>query len=1075
MMASLIGWSTRFRLLVLVVAAGLVLLGATQLRKMPVDTVPEYSPTYVELQTEALGLSPEEVEQLITVPLEGDLLNGVPGIETIRSQSVASLSSIVMVFEPGTDLLQARQLVAERLTLARALPFLSLSKPPTMVQPVGSTSRVMMVGLRSDQLSLLDLSLLARWTIRPRLLGIPGVANVAVWGQREQQLQVQVDPAKLRRHDVTLNQVLRTAGNAQVVSPLTFLEASHPGSTGFLDTPNQRLQIRHVLPIANPEGLAQVPVEGVPGGRTVLGDVATVKTDHQPLIGDAVVAGGQGLLLVVEKLPGANTLQVTRDVESALQELAPGLQNVAIDTSAFRPASTIERVIDDLRIVLVAAAALIALAFLAFIFQWRAVVVALVSIAMSLIVAALVLDWRGETMNALTLAGLIVALGVVVDDAVLGVEPWWRGRRTRAAGVAPAEDGDAADADARRTTVYAACILLLVVAPVFFLGGMYGSLFRPLVLSYGLALIASLLTACTVTPALASLLLPEHRSVVDETVRTSRSSPVAGRVVRGHDALLGRAVRRPLPVLVGFAVVVVAAAAAIPQFTSSLLPSFKERDLLIRFDGAPGTSNPEMNRIAARVGEELRAIPGVHQVSAQVGRAVLADQVSGINSSRLWVSLDPDADYQRTVRAVREVAGGVPGLRGTTVSYSQQRLDDVEDLYAQKGADITPRGRAAEGTMVVRLYGKDFQVMAGKAAEVERAIAAIPGVHATTVERQPTEPAIEVKIDLAAAERYGITPGDIRRDAALLVSGLVVGSLFEEQKVFDVLVVGTPEAHRSLSDIRKLPITTPRNGRIPLSSVADVSVKPMLQTIEREGVSRRIDIAASIGGRDRGAIAADVEKALRPISFPQEYRAVVLAGSSQWATVQTWAIGLALTSLLGIFLLLQAAFGSWRLALVVLVTVPLALSGALIAAVIDSRTFSLGTMAGLLAVLGIALRHAMLLVTAYRTLGQGRETAVDADLVLRGARARVAPVLLSVSAVALAMLPLIVPGADPVDGLLAPLAITVLGGLVSTTAFAVLVLPLLYLHLAPRTVAPRDELGLEPSYHPAGAPAASGD
>ena len=515
MTGSLMGWSARFRLLVLVVAAGVVLVGATQLRKMPVDTMPEFSPTYVELQTEALGLSPEEVEQLITVPLEGDLLNGVPGIETIRSQSVAGLSSIVMVFEPGTDLLQARQLVAERLTLARALPFLSLSKPPTMVQPVGSTSRVVMVGLRSDQLPLLDLSLLARWTIRPRLLGVPGVANVAIWGQREQQLQVQVDPVRLRQQKVTLAQVLRTAGNAQIVSPLTFLEASNPGSTGFLDTPNQRLQIRHVLPIANPEGLSQVPVDGVPGGRVVLGDVATVKTDHQPLIGDAVVAGGPGLLMVVEKLPGANTLQVTRDVEAALQELAPGLRNVAIDSSAFRPASSIERAIDDLKLAFIVAGALIALAFLAFILQWRAVVVALVSMAFSLLAAVLVLDWRGETMNALTLAGLIVALGIVVDDAALGVEPWWRRRRARDAAMADA--GDATDAGARRTTIYAACILLLAVTPVYFLGGMYGSLYQPLVLSYGLALIASLVTAYTVTSALGSLLLQERRSLGEET------------------------------------------------------------------------------------------------------------------------------------------------------------------------------------------------------------------------------------------------------------------------------------------------------------------------------------------------------------------------------------------------------------------------------------------------------------------------------------------------------------------------------------------------------------------------------
>ncbi|MGH8937732.1 MAG: efflux RND transporter permease subunit, partial [Actinomycetes bacterium] len=307
-------WLTRgalqFRLLVLAVAAGVLGIGLVQLRGAPVDVLPEYTPPYAEVQTEALGLSADEVEQLITVPLEADLLNGVEGIDVIRSQSVPGLSSIVMVFEDGTDIYQARQLIEERLTQAHALP--NVSKPPELLQPLSSSNRVLMIGLDSDKLTPIEQSVIARWTMRPRLLGVPGVANVSTWGMREQQLQVQVDPAVLQEKGVTLGQVVSSAGNAQVVSPLTFLEASTPGTGGFVETPQQRLQVRHILEkIADPAELGKVPVEGT-GGKLLLSDVANIVIDHQPLIGDAVVNDGRGLLLIVEKFPDANSLEVTR-------------------------------------------------------------------------------------------------------------------------------------------------------------------------------------------------------------------------------------------------------------------------------------------------------------------------------------------------------------------------------------------------------------------------------------------------------------------------------------------------------------------------------------------------------------------------------------------------------------------------------------------------------------------------------------------------------------------------------------------------------------------------------------------
>ena len=375
-MTSLLSGVIRIRLLILAAALGVLAVGIVQLRETPVDVLPEFTPPYAEIQTEALGLSAEEVEQLITVPLEADLLNGVQGVEVIRSESVPGLSSIVLVFERGTDVYQARQLVEERLTQAHALP--NVSKPPTLLQPLSSSNRVLLIGLSSTEFTPIEQSVIARWTVRPRLMGVPGVANIAIWGMRDQQLQVQIDPKRLRERKVTLSQVINTAGNAQVVSPLTFLEASTPGTGGFIETPQQRLQVRHLLEkIADPAELSRVPVEGA---DLQLGDVADIKVDHQPLIGDAVVGVEPGLILVVEKFPGISTPEVTADVEQALDTLRPGLTGITTDTGLFRPSDYVQEALDNAGLAILLGGLLLLAGLLAMRFHWRAVVVIVVTV-----------------------------------------------------------------------------------------------------------------------------------------------------------------------------------------------------------------------------------------------------------------------------------------------------------------------------------------------------------------------------------------------------------------------------------------------------------------------------------------------------------------------------------------------------------------------------------------------------------------------------------------------------------------------------------------------------------------------
>lgn len=1033
--------SLRFRVLVALIAAAVLGVGIAQLRDTPVDVLPEFSPPHVEVHTEALGLSAPEVEQLITVPLEEGLLNGVAGIDTIRSESVPGLSSVVLTFAPGTDLLDARQLVQERLTRAHILP--NVSKPPVMLQPLSSTNRVMMVGLSSRDVSLIDMSVLARWTIRPRLLGVSGVANVAIWGQREFQMQVQVQPERLRARGVSLAQVLRTAGNAQIVSPLSFLEASTPGGGGFIESPNQRLQVQHILPIARPEGLAQVPIEGVEAGGLKLGDVSRIVTDHQPLIGDAVINEGPGLLLVVEKLPGANTLEVSRKVEEALAGLQPGLVGIEVDSTIFRPATFIEKAIDNLTLTAIISAVLLALVLAAFLLAWRAVAVALVSIVLSLVTAALALHLLGESLNSLALAGLALAVVVVVDEVVIGVENTWRRlRQDREAGAERSMEATVLESalEVRGPLVFATLIVLLSVTPILFLAGRPDAFFEPLVLSYLLAVVAAMVVALTVTPALSLLLL-------QRAPRQRGDSPVGRWLTPHYGALLSRLTRAPGAVFVAAGVIALGGLVAMTGLGQPSLPSFKERQLLVSIEGGPGTSRPEMSRISARISQELNSIKGVSNVGAHVGRAIGADQIVGINSGALWVTIDDGADYDATVRAVREAIDGYPGLRREVMTYSAETIRNIATIDDGSGRSVGDGVidvlTGADEALVVRIYGTDLAVLRRKADEVRQLLADVDGVVDPQVEAQVDEPAFEIEPDLAAIGRVGIKPGDVRRAAATLVSGVVVGSLFEEQKVFDVIVVGAPGTRHSPSSIRQLPIDTPSGEQVLLGDVADVRVSPSPTVIRRDAASRRIDVSAGVSGRGLGAVRRDVERRLADVAFPQEYHTEVL-GEAHDGSAGNRLLILGIAAAIGVFLLLQAAIGSWFLAGLLFLALPLSVVGALIAALIAGGDLSLGALAGFFAVYALAARHSLLLVTHYQRLEREEGEPSGPGLLARGARERLLPTLTSTAAIAIASLPFVVIGSIAGLEILHPMAVVILGGLVTSTLLTLLVVPALY-------------------------------
>lgn len=1025
MMRWIVGSCLKFRLIVVPVAVVLLVVGITQLRKAPVDVLPEFTAPAVEVQTEALGLSAPEVEQLITVPMEQDLLNGVMGVNTIRSHSVPGLSDITMIFERGTSVLQARQLVQERLTQAFALP--NVSKTPQMLQPMSSTSRVMMIGLSSKKLSPIELSVLARWTVRPRLMGLKGVANVAIWGFRDRQLMVHVDPARMAARHVSLNRVLRTTGNAQIVSPLTFVEASTPGTGGFIDGPNQRLSVRHIVPFGKPANLAQVPIEGT-RGRLRLGDVATVTEDHQPLIGDAAVGDHHGLVLVVHKLPGANTLQVTHAVQDALDELRPGLAGVHVDSQLFRPASFIEEAIHNLALLLAIAGALVALALVAFLRQWRTVLVSALVIPIALVAAVLVLRLTGATINALVIAGLGVALAAIIDDAIGDVQAIarrLREEREAGDGTSTARAVLEASLEMRGAMGYATAILLLAMVPVFFGGGNTGAFVHSLALSYGLAVLVSMGVALTLTPVLSLL-------VYSRPPRHTAERGLAARVASIWEAFLSRAIRTPRPALVTFGGFLLVGLVAIPFLGQSLRPSFKDRDLLVQWNASPSTSLPEMERITTRATRELKALPGVTDVGAHIGRAVTGDQAIGTGSGSIWVRIAKQADYAATLRSIREVAHGYPGIRGRVLTYESDRSQGV----------LTP----ARNDLLVRVYGEDYGVLRRQASRVSAMISGVEGVHAPRVIAPVEQPTLRIEANIAAARRYGLKPGDIRRAAGTLINGLEVGSFFEGQKVFAVVVRGVSSGRTSVDSVRDLLIDAPGGGHVRLGDVASVKIRPTPVDIRHDGVERYMDVRAAVSGRGLGAVQTDVQRRLQSSKFPLDYNAEVITPTEdEQASAGQFAI-LAAAAAIGIFLLLQAAFSSWRLAVLVFFMAPMALVGGLLVVLAGGGDLSLGAAFGLVAVGGIAVRNAVALITRMQHLRRHEGEPLGPELVLRAARERVAPTLTTAVATALAMAPFAIAGDIAGNEITHSTAAVVLGGLVTATLLTLFVVPAAYLH-----------------------------
>jgi CzcA family heavy metal efflux pump len=1018
----------RFRYLVIAGAVALMFFGVQTLGHQKVDVFPEFAPISVEIQTECLGLSPSEVESLVTVPLE-NALQGVPRVTEVESESVPQLSAIFLYFKNGTDVLQARQLVQERLAAASpSLP--SWAAPPALYPIVSATSRVMQVGITSNTVNPLDLSKIAYFTIRPRLLHVPGVANVAMWGETKKEIQVQANPSKLDRQKVGLGALMSAADTAVDNGLLSFTTGASIGSGGWIETPNQRLGIRNQQVITTPQQLAQVPVAKRGSQTLTVGDVARVTYGTPPLIGTAVVDGGPGIMLVIEKFPGANTIDVTNGILKAFAAMQPGLPGIHVNTHIFRQANFIHTAIHNLTFAVVLGCILVVFVLIAFLFQWRAAFVSLLAIPLSLAAAAVVLDAEGATINTMILAGFGVAVGVVVDDAIIDMENIVRRLRNwRAAGkrTTPLHLLLASSLEVRTAILYATLINIVAVLPVVFVGGLTGSFFRPLAVAYALAVLASMLVALTVTPALAMVLLPSARL-------NPRDPPLIGWCKRQYRRLLGPALTRPRMAIGAVIAAIIAGVLVLPGLGQDLFPTFKEQDLLMHFDTKPGTSLPEMKRMVSQLQQKLLQIPGhpVTQVGSHIGQALLGEEIAGPEFSEQWITLSPHANLNSAATAVRATTASFPGSYLDLTTYLHERIDetittDTEDI-------------------VVRILGPNFGQLQRISQQVTNTLNGTPHLVDLHPQSQGFIPQIQETVNAAAAARYGLTPGEVRRQAAIIFGSQELGELWYGGIAVGVSGWSIPQARRSLSDVQNLLIDTPGGGRVPLGKVATLVVNTTPSDITRVNGSNKIDVQANVAGASNlSAATSAVQARLAKVKLPAGYHIALLGEGAERQAAQHRLLLMGLGAAIAILFLLQAAFQSVRLATLMFVTLPVALVGGVLAAWLFVGAIDLGALVGFFAVLGIAARNGILMISHLQHLEREEGEEFSLAMVMRGATERLSPILMTALATGLALAPFVIFGGRPGQEIENPMAIVILGGLATSTVMNLFVLPSLYL------------------------------
>lgn len=1021
---AVVRWSIANRAVVLVGALAVVVAGAWATRGASIDVLPDFTPPRVVVQTEAPGMGTTDVERLVTTPLERALL-GTPQAASVRSFSIPGLSVVTITFEEGLDVYRARQLVTERLQLAQArLP--AGARAPRLAPvaaPIGALLKLAITA-GDGHASLRALRAFADWTVTPRLLGIPGVAQVVVLGGDVERIEVRPNPVRMRERRVGARDLARAVRDAQAVAGAGFVERGEARLDVAEDT---RLTLRGA-----PGELADAEV-ALEGGTPVrIGDVATVAPGDAPRFGAALYDGEPAVFVQVMKLPGADTRRVTAAVEHALGELAQELPPGArIEPPVYRQVDFIDTSIWSVERAMLLGSVLVIAILVAFLRRRRLAAISLVAIPLSLLAALAVLVASGASINAMTLGGLAIAVGEVVDDAIVDVENVWRRLRENARlprprpALAVVHD---ASVEVRGAVVYATLIVALVLLPVLTLGGIAGRIFAPLARAYVLAILASLAVALTVTPALCAWLLPP---VATPEERLPRSS---GWLLERYRGVLRRVVGRPRLVFGLAGLAALAAAVALPFLSGRFLPEFHESAVIGHLNAIPGTSLEETTRLAARADGLLRPALARH-VAARIGRAELGEDSLPVNQAELDVELQPgeSGDWDRITLDVAKRIGQVPGVGVAVEGFLGERVDEI------LSGETAP--------VVVKVLGPDLDVLRSLAARVARVMEGTPGIGIVRPDPQLELPQLSIRPRRAALARYGVTERQLVDDVAQHRQGEPASQVLgEDGRVVDVVVAASPPA----PDVGDVPVETASGGSVPLAALADVDVVPAPAIVYHEGGSRRISVGADTSGAGLSRAVGRLEARLRALPLPRGYRLEV---TGQAAARSEAALRLLVTGLMvlaGIFLLLTVAFRSVGDAGIVLLNLPLGLVGGVAAALLDAEGLSVAGLVGFVTLFGIIARNGIMLVAHKRQLEAEDPGADPVARVLRAAEERLLPILMTAAAAGLGLLPLALSMLGRGSELESPMAVIVVGGLVTSTTLNMLVLPTLYVWLERR-------------------------
>ena len=1019
MLNKILSISLQNRLLVLLAAVVLSVTGFYLARTMNVDVFPDLTAPTVTILTEAHGMESEEVEKLVTYQLE-TAMNGSPNVRRIRSSSGAGISIVWVEFDWGTDIYKARQIVSERIPMVREnLP--TGIGAPTMAPISSIMGEVMLLGITSDSLSPMELRTLSDWQIRPRIKAIGGIANVVVIGGDYKQYQVFADPAKMKYYDVSLEELTEKVKEANTNAP-----------GGFLNQYGNQYIIKGSGRAYAIDDLEEAVVKQINGQSIKIKDVAEVKVGAADKIGDGSLNADPAVILTISKQPDVNTLELTERLDVAIAELETSLpESVEIRSQIFRQADFIDASISNLNMTLLEGAIFVVIVLFIFLMNWRTTLISLLAIPISLLVSIIVLKMLGYTINTMSLGGMAIAIGALVDDAIIDVENVYK--RLRENICKPKTERQSvvtvvreASVEIRSSIIIATLIIIVSFIPLFFLGGMEGRLLKPLGIAFITSVLTSLVVAVTVTPVLCTYLLKKEKMLKKQAEGTR----VEKWLERRYAATLNRALKIPKTVIMVTVIAFLLSIALFTQLGRSFLPEFNEGSMVISVVGPPAMSLEESNKTGKQVEQLLLEMPEVDVVTRRTGRAELDEHAQGVNAAEIDVPFTlEDKSKEEFFEDVREKLSIVPGVN---ITLGQPIAHRIDHMLSGTRANIA-----------IKIFGPDLQQLYEIGKSVEQNITPIEGLADVAVDQQIEVPQIKISPKRQILSAHGMSVGQLMEQVDVAFAGHEVGEIYEGQKYFDLVVRYKEDVRNSIENIKTALIGLPNGSQVPLEQVATVSSVSSPNTISREDVQRKIVVAANVQGRDlRSAVEEIRETVNSSVTIPEGYRIQYGGQFESESRASQMLLITAIIAIFVIFLLLYFEFNNVKLAFVVLINLPLALIGGILIVYFTSGIVSIASTIGFISLFGIATRNGILLVSRYEDLR--KEGLKGYQLIKSGALDRLNPILMTAFTTGLALIPLALKGGEPGSEIQSPMAVVILGGLLSATVLNLVVIPCVY-------------------------------